>query len=131
MPQFIVAKKLFETHEVKRTPITLSEQAREFLNTSNHQGRLFAQALQEHFGNVVDVIGIAVDLVCRKEHFPTHPREEDMLLEIMVQHTDSRKDHRYLINPLDVTDVHPVHKHALLFEARRVANQLVTLYPHK
>ncbi len=107
--------KRFETHHVRRIPVTLSEQAKEFIDGSTRQGRVFPQALSEFFGTLPEVERVEVDLT------------EDDKLMIHVKHTEhEHKHHRFHVASDDILSISPNPRHG--FDAARTADELLRLY---
>jgi len=130
MPQFIKPSgKLFDLSEVKKCPITLSEEARAYINASHEQGRMLPQALSEHFGALEHVESIALDVVSMQSVAPFHSNSEALALVITVKKYNDSNTYAFTLNAQDLRDLHPVTNQPLV-QARRMAEHLKNQYPH-
>lgn len=107
--------KRFETHHVRRIPVQLTERAKEFIDGSTRQGRVFPQALSEFFGTLPEVERVEVDLA------------DDDRLMIHVKHGEhEHKHHRFHVASDDIVQISPNPRHG--FDAARTADELLRLY---
>jgi hypothetical protein len=129
--------KAFEPHELRRIPVTLTDEARRTLLESSAEGRKFPQALSEIFGGVTSVKALQVDATPRSTHFHSGPEhfhpitgEEERILLIDILHEDAAVEpYRFFLSMRDVQEVHPAGR--IGFTAVATARELVRLYPHK
>lgn len=107
--------KRFETHHMRRIPVTLSDSAKEFIDGSTRQGRVFPQALSEFFGTLPEVEQVEVDLT------------EDDRLMVHVKHAeDEDKHYRFFVG---VDDLHATPRNPREgFDAAQKADELLRLY---
>lgn len=136
MQRRIPGRKHFETHELRRIPVLLSPEAKEAIDSSSHQGRLFPQALAEYFGGIDIVREVHVHIVPRHVHFPhqvaapSSVQSAPRILEVTAIHEDGSIDpHRWLLNMHDLEE--PPLGRDTGFRAHLMAEELVRLYPHR
>jgi hypothetical protein len=125
---------------VRRVPVTISPQARALIDASTSQGRLFPQALAEHFADAGNIASVTIDAVLKSRHFSVSPDERDgilggpepWLLVVTAHHRSGCPEHAHTwhVNASDLADLHPLTK-APLFQAALAAQELWRLYPHK
>lgn len=131
MTQFKPSAKLFDLSEVKRCPVTLSEEAKIYINASHYQGRMLPQALSEHFGKIEQVESISIDLAPMQSLVPSHEDTEASVLLIVIRHMyNSDKDMQFLLNSRDLRDTHQKTLQPTI-QARTIVKTLMRNYPHK
>jgi hypothetical protein len=108
--------KRFHVEDMRRIPVTISDEAKNIIDRSSYQGRVFTQGLSEFFGTLPDVEQVEIGT----------ERDGD-LLSIHVKHAeDEDKHHRFLIR---AERLHQVSEQpGKGFEAATTANELLRLY---
>lgn len=131
----MVAKKRFETHELHRIPVLVTEDAQEAIAMSSAEGRLVAQALAEAFGTHPHVQAVQLSLAEKRVHFRVAPEEYDytgiepVLLLVDVHAVRQRYPrYRYYVNLTDLHQVAPGTANG--FRAASFAAELLSLYPY-
>jgi hypothetical protein len=132
----MVARKRFETHELHRIPVLVTEDAREAIAVSSAEGRLVAQALSEAFGQHPHVQAVQLSLVEKREHFRVAAEEYEYtgtapLLLLVDVHAKRQRypRYRYYVNLTDLHQVAP--GTAQGFRAASFAAELLSLYPYR
>ncbi len=136
-PIQVPARRAFAAHDVRRIPVTLTDEAQSQIDSSSAEGRKFPQALAEIFGALPRIKEVQVAAAPRSQHFESGPAhfhpitgEEDRLLLITIIHkNDGVEGHRFILNMKDLQEIHPAGQ--LGFTALATAQELVRLYPHK
>lgn len=106
----ITGTRAFDAHQLRRIPVTVSEDAQRMIDASTHQGRLLPLALSEAFGGHPDIAEICVDISKKRDIFPLAASEDEntQLLRITIKHTDAaQEDGLKLINAADLHEMHP------------------------
>jgi len=138
-PRPVPARKRFDLADVKRIPVDVTPAAHERIHASTQQGRLFPQALSEHFGAAGNVARMHVDVQPKSRYFPIGTDERDpvtggepVLLVITATHANHPDvpEHVWYLNAADLCDLHP-RTHEPLFQAVPAAQELHRLYPHR
>jgi len=133
------AGKRFTLADVRRVQVDVTAAAHGRIVASTQQGRLFPQALAEHFGAAGNVRKVTIDALPKSAFFPIAPDERDpltggepMLLVITVTHANHPDvpEHTWYVNAADLSDLHP-RTHEPLFQAAQAAQELHRLYPHR
>ncbi len=116
--------KRFNLEDVKRIPITLTEEAKAIIDASHQQGRLLPLALSEHFGALGYIESVSIDAIAKSEVHPHAENLDDTLLSIVVKYTDN--EHRFLIHANDINELHQINRVPTV-QARHIAEELVRL----
>jgi hypothetical protein len=117
--------KRFNLEDIKRIPVTLSEQAKAIIDASHAQGRLLPLSLSEHFGILGYVESVGIDAIAKSEVHPHAENPDDTLLSINVKYTDDR-EHQFLIHVDDIQELHGITRIPTV-QARHIAEELVRL----
>ncbi|MBF6588926.1 MAG: hypothetical protein IVW57_00160 [Ktedonobacterales bacterium] len=126
---------------VRRVPVTVTPAAHALILASTSEGRIFPQALSEHFGANGNVRQVIVDAVRKDAHFRVGPEEchpitrepgGAMLLTVTIKHAGhpNVEPHTLYMNASDLCDLHPI-THLPLFRAALTAREHYRLWPHK
>jgi len=108
------SRKRFHMEHVRRIPVQLTEAAKEAIDGSTRQGRVFPQALSEFFGTLPEVEQIEIDV------------SPDKRLMIDIKHKHEHKHYRFFIG---VDDLHQKSGNPRdSFDAAKTANELLRLY---
>jgi hypothetical protein len=125
----VTGRKHFDTEQLRRIPVTVSDAAQTYINGTTQQGRLFPLALSEMFGSHDSIVSVEVDILKKSELFSLAYNEDDtsQLLRITVKHADeSMEDGVKIINADDLNVTHPSGLWG--FNAAQTAHELLRLH---
>lgn len=121
--------KLFHIEMMRRVPCTHSAEVAKIIGETTQQGRLFPQALSEHFGALSNVQEIIIEQ-SRKADVLSVPEAiaDDVLLHVIIVDSEQNREGFY-INLSDLNQFHASGRCS--FHAAATASMLVDLYQQR